>query len=494
MKKFSKILSVILATILLLSVVAIFSSCKNTEGGEETQGSVSTNGGGDQISALDVKDLGGLEINMLWPEMHADGHFIHNELIGSGTAGDVIDGAIATRNLVVETTYNVKINAETQFVSKITKTVRTEGQASESSYHAIATTIAFMTPLAQEGWLTDFNTLEYYDESQEWWNHDLMKDFSIANARYFASGDIIYSDDFYPYCTYVNATVSQDIYGIEEDYYQLVKDKQWTLEKFHELAKIAVNYEADGNPDVWSEADMNGAVVNENFARAAYYSAGKGMISVDKAGYPVWNMTVDYTQPILEKIIGIIHRDNACFNTGIFDDHAGTELSLFTSNKTLFLVEELIISERITKNDQSANFQILPYPLYEENSEYICVLNDATIIGVPVMCNNKDDISLVLSAMSRESINTLTPAFFDTVLTYRYMQDPGSVETLKIILSSTVAPDVATVQDWGGFMSKFKELAFSNSKAFSSYHASNIGTAMGKLEEYSLLLDDYYGK
>ena len=491
MKNFSKILSALLATVLLFSVVVTFSACKkgNTEGTQNT-GSVSTEASG--LSSLEVKDLGGFTLVMLWPEMHTDGHYIHNELTGSDTAGDVIDQAVATRNLIVETTYNVKITSETQFVSTVPKTVRNEAEAGESSYHAIASTIKFMTPIAQEGLLTDFKTLDYYSESQEWWNHDLMKDFAIANARYFASGDIIYSDDFYPYCTYVNTTVSQDIYGIDEDYYQLVKNKQWTLEKFHELAKLAVNPEADGDPDTWSEEDMNGAVVNENFARAAFYSAGKGMLSFDKAGYPVWNMTVDYTQPILEKIIGIIHKDSACFNTGVFDDHAGTELSLFTDNKTLFLVEELIISERITKSEKSANFQILPYPLYDENSDYICVLNDAAVIGIPVMVNNANDISLILSAMSRESINTLTPAFFETVLTYRYMQDPGSVETLEIILSSTVAPDVATVQDWGGFMTKFKELAFSNSTAFSSYYSGNIGKAMGKLEEYNLILDRYY--
>ena len=491
MKSFSKILSALLAAVLLFSVVVTFSACKK-DGGDETQntGNVTTNG--DDLSALEVKDLGGFELLMLWPEMHTDGHFVHNELTGSDTAGDVIDQAVAERNLIVSTNYNVKITSETQFVSTIPKTVRTEAEAGESSYHAIASTIKFMTPIAQEGLLTDFNDLEYYSESQEWWNHELMQDFAIANARYFASGDIIYSDDFYPYCTYVNTTVSQDIYGIDEDYYQLVKDKQWTLEKFHELAKIAVNPEADGNPDVWSEEDMNGAVVNENFARAAYYSAGKGMLSFDKAGYAVWNMTVEYTQPILEKIIGIIHKDSACFNSGVFDDHAIKELELFTNNKTLFLVEELIISERITKSDKSANFQILPYPLYDENSDYICVLNDATILGIPVMVNNADDISLILSAMGRESINTLTPAFFETVLTYRYMQDPGSVETLEIILNSTVAPDVATIQDFGGFMTKFKELAFSNSTAFSSYYSGNIGKAMGSIEEYNQILDRYY--
>ena len=94
--------------------------------------------------------------------------------------------------------------------------------------------------------------------------------------------------------------------------------------------------------------------------------------------------------------------------------------------------------------------------------------------------------------MSRESVNTLTPAFFETVLTYRYMQNPESVETLEVILDSTVAPDIATIKKWGKFMEQFKILAFANSTDFASYHRQNIGKAMGELEAYSVLLDNFY--
>lgn len=318
-----------------------------------------------------------------------------------------------------------------------------------------------------------------------------MQDLSVANARYFASGDIIYSDDFYPYCTFVNKNLSANV-GITVDYHELVKNKEWTLEKFHSFAIQAQDDQVDGDPNTWSDEDINGAVVNENFAKAAYYSAGKGIVDFDAKGYPVWQMTIDHAQTILEKIIGVIHTEKACFNAGQFDDHAVQELRLFTSGKALFLVEELIFAERITKSDASTDFSLLPFPLYDEDSEYVSVLNDSLVISIPVMCNDKEDIGLVLSAMSRESVNTLTPAFFETVLTYRYMQDSQSVETLNVILDSTVAPDIATIKNWGGFREQFKLLAFANSTDFSSYYSSNIGKAMGELENYCVLLDNFY--
>ena len=173
-------------------------------------------------------------------------------------------------------------------------------------------------------------------------------------------------------------------------------------------------------------------------------------------------------------------------------EHPFQDLNPFNSNKTLFLVEELIISERITTTGNAADFQILPFPLYEENAEYICVLNDAAIISIPLMVEDADEICLVLSAMGRESMNTLTPAFFETVLASRYMQDAGSVETLKIILNSTVPLDVASIQDWGGFMTEFKRLAFSNSTDFSSYYTGHISEVNGEIADYIEMLKNYH--
>ena len=498
--KFSKILSVMLAILLLLSFVLVTSSCGKDK--SEGDGSNDSNGVSDvtnadtsketEIPELEVVDLDGKEIIILWPEIHADGHYIHNEIAVTETKGDVIDMAVATRNAIVERRYNVKITAETKFISAIPKDNRTAALNGTTDCDAMVSTIKFMTTNAMEGLLTDYNALEHYDDSHTWWNHRLMEAFSIAGARYFGTGDIIYSDDLYPYCTYVNTAVS-DAARIDVDYYDLVKNKEWTLEKFHSLAKQAQTVtDFTANPDKWADGETAGAVVNENFARAAYYAAGKGLIEFNEQGNPVWQMELSRTQNILERVIGIVHGDQACFNAGQFKNHAEIEVMSFNSNKTLFLVEELIISERITTTGAAADFQILPFPLYEENSEYICVLNDSAIISIPLMVEDADEICLVLSAMSRESMNTVTPAFFETVLASRYMQDAGSVETLKIILDSTVPLDVASVQDWGGFMTEFKRLAFANSTDFSSYYTGHIGEVEGEISNYIEMLKNYH--
>ncbi len=489
MNKLSRFFTTITALVMLLGSLVTLSACKKNNGDEQTTNSVS-NTPESNLTALEVKDLGGAEFKMAWPEVHADGHFLHNELAVTEYGSNQIDVAVYERNQYVTLTYNCKISVDTQFCSTIPKLVRTEGAAGDSSYDVVATNLQFMSPIAYEGYLADFETLEYYDESQEWWNHRLMEDFAVTNQKFFASGDIIYSDDFYPYCICANTKLANDV-GIDDNFFDLVREKKWTLEQFHIYATRA-HEELDGD-GAYTVNDRHGAVVNSNFAKAVYYSSGRGMIKLDAEGYPTWAMDREHAQNVLEKLIKAWHDDDAFWNasntiSGL--NHAQTELKLFNESKALFLAEELIISERIRKSDNGLqDFDILPMPLYEEGGEYICMLNDAVVISVPQMCEGKGNISLLLSAMGRASVNTLTPAFFENVLSYQYMNDENSLEMLQIILSSTVPQDVATINDWGGLMRKFKECAASGNNSFQSFYQSNISVAMNELDDYITLLE-----
>lgn len=495
MKKTLKILSAMLALLMLFSMTAMLSSCSNNGDGEETTnsgGSISTDAA---LSELEVKDMGGRVFKMLWPEyLSNEGHFLYNELGVDGATGSVIEAAVFERNEIVKASYNAEIEVTTMKYSNITSTVRTEYSTGESSYDVIASVIAKMSPIALEGVLADFNELEYYDEAQEWWNHDVMQSLSIVNKRYFGSGDIIYSDDLYPYVVYANTALAENV-QITDNFYELVKNKEWTLEKFHELAKKAVaDLDADGDA-ANSLEDRFGAVDGTSFARALYYSAGKGVISLDKAGYPTWEMTVEHADKVLSKIINIWHSGSAVVDVAQYNNGkdlpAMDIMNMFNSNQMLFMPGDLKAAQAFTSMENAlSDFALLPIPLWDEDSEYVCVMNDAVVLGVPSMAEGQDDISLLLSAMGRESVNTLTPAFFETVLTYRYMKNPESVETLQLILNSVVPRDVADIQGWGGFMAQFSKLAVEGNTNFSSYYGSNISKARAAMDDYMTKLDN----
>lgn len=501
MKKSFRSLSLAIVICMLFSVLTMLNSCVQPENGSNEQNSANTTTDvasvvttpADPLTELEVVDLQEDEINFLWPVVHGDGHFSHNELACSETTGDRIDNAVFSRNSMIESQYNISIVADTLKCSDIATETRAEFKAGETdaAYDAIATNIAFMMPIAIEGILTDFENLEYYSEDQEWWNHKLMSDFSIATQKFFATGDIIYSDDFYPYCVFANPSIATNV-GINDDLFELVKTNEWTLDKMVTFAQQAAE-DLDGTLGHTVD-DKHGMVVNANYAKATYYSSGKKMIRLDAEGYPTWDMDNDSVQSVLDKLNSFWRNSEYVWTAQDKQigelTHAQVELELFNSSKTLFLVEELIFTERISKSEAPINdFIILPLPLYKKGLQYTSMLNDSVVISIPVRVKDKDKSSLVLSAMSRASIDTLTPAFFEIVLKAKYVNDPDSVDMLNIILNSTVPQDVATIQDWGGMMKAFKKFAEEGKESFQSEYKVHITAAMKALDDYITQLE-----
>ena len=492
MKKSIKLLSAMLTLCILLSTAVLLFSCSKDDETDDTApvGTVSTD---ESLSELEVKDFGGREFKMLWPQS-TDGHFAYNELSSDGeNASNIIENAVFERNEIVKASYNATISVEIQKYSAIPKSVETAVKAGLPTYDVAATMIQKLSSIALQGMLVDFNDLKYYDESQEWWNHDLMQSFSIVNERYFASGDVIYSDDLYPYVVYANTALAEQL-QITDNFYELVRNKEWTLEKFHELAVLAVaDLDDDDGEAVSSLDDRYGAVDGASFARALYYSAGKGVISLDKQGYPTWEMTPDYADSVLTKIINVWHTDNAVFDIAGYTtakEQTTVTMNIFNSNRMLFMPGDLKAAQAFTTMDNALeDFALLPIPLWEKDGEYVCVMNEAVVLSIPTTAADTDDISLLLSAMSRESVNTLTPAFFETVLTYRYMKNAESVETLQLILDSVVPRDVADINDWGNIMSSFTALAVEGDTGFASVYQENKQAAMKALDDYITKLD-----
>ena len=484
-----------MALMMLFSISATLSSCnknKEEKQTETTAATVTTGSAEATLEALQVKDLEGRVFRMLWPEyLSAEGHFSHNELaVAEGATGDMIDQAVFTRTESVKLAYNAEIEVETMKFSAIDDTVRQDHAVGAQTYDAVATVIAQMSTVAIEGALKDFNDLTYYGEDQSWWNHDVMQSLSIANRRYFGSGDIIYSDDLYPYVVYANTALASSL-GITENFYEMVKNKEWTLEQFHEFAVLATA-DIDGVPGL-SIGDRFGAVDGTSFSRALYYTAGKGVISLNKQGYPEWQMTKAHADNGLTTIIDALHVDDAVVDVatqlGVSGMKAMDIMNMFNSNQMLFMPGDLKAAQAFTTMENALeDFALLPMPLWDSNSEYICVMNDAVVISVPALAADVDDVGLLLSAMSRESVTTLTPAFFETVLTYRYMKNAESVETLQLILDSVVPRDVADIQGWGSFMSEFSKMAVEGRAEFSSYYDANYGSAMGAMDDYIDLL------
>lgn len=495
-----KITALLLA---LLTLAALCVSCAGPDAPETSTTAAQATTAADKpveteppLPELEVKRYDNEEFLILWPEQHPDGHFMHNEISSDDLNGDVIDSAVFSRNAVVEEKYNIDIVSQTVWCSTIPKNVYASFAVGDTCCDAFCAPIGMITSYAVQGMCADFNEMPYYDESHPWWDHSTMEDYAIARARYFGLGDLIVSDNYYPYSIFVNSDMYLN-YRFEDDVFELVRTGKWTVDKMMELGR-SVPQSLDG---VWDYEDTYGLLINSSMSKALIYAFGKSLVENDADGYPQWVFTVDYAQDAIEKIVHVFHDDNIAYDTG--DElghnipglsHAQTAVKMFSEGQALFYAEELITAERLKAADSGLSFWLLPMPKYsEDQKEYHCVLNDATVVCVPAN-QDLEKCSLILSAMSRASVDTLTPAFYYVVLASRYINDPQSAEMLGTILKSAKAPDIATLLKYGEFPAEIATLAQNGSTDFASVYQRRYRSAENSLAQLRKQIDYYTGK
>jgi hypothetical protein len=59
--------------------------------------------------------------------------------------------------------------------------------------------------------------------------------------------------------------------------------------------------------------------------------------------------------------------------------------------------------------------------------------------------------------MAAKSVGTVTEAYYDKALTYKYMRDEESAKMLDMILASRIY-DLAYIYDWGSLYTQLKSL------------------------------------
>ncbi len=433
---------------------------------------------------LPVADFGGYEFGLLWPEPISGNHFIRNELWVEAENGEVINDSVFKRNLSVEENYNIDIVCDTQSFSAIPGTVSKMVIAGDYAYDAFCTQIAQISPVAMKDEMADFRNMTYWNEDMPWWNYASMNDLSIGGKVFFGTGDIIYSDDFYVYHIMCNLKLIED-YDLENPY-ETVRSGKWTIDKMIEMANgVSEDLNNDGS---YGWEDKYGITLVNSGTKALFYGSGLNVTGKDKDGLPYLTIYSEKTQSVLEKILEVYYIDNMTLNgnkktaTSLGLDHANTTEKCFNENRAIFLVTSLIAAERIRAAEVMMG--LMPMPKYDASQEdYICVLNDMTLLGVPIIAPDLDRTSLILSAMSKESVSTLTPAFFEIVLTEKYLRDTDSVEMLDIIFNTVKVPDLGTTFNYGSIWSGFVDLVVKNSTDFTSFYEKTESKAIADINK-----------
>ena len=486
-----RVLSLVLALVLIMGVLAL-ASCGGNGDGTTTPKPVITGDGKTEatttynpaaalpgeaegpLAGYEDVDFGGYTFTFA-AHINATDSWPDYEVYADEDSGGILDAAIIERNNVMYDNYNCFIEVEDIELNTIGNDFNTN-----SCNVDIGSYKYNMGSKGTSGQYYDFYTLDV-NLNNPWWDQGIVRDGTVDGQLHYMLGAFSLVSFDATWVLFFNKSVQEndpDISGI--DFYQLVYNNEWTLEKFYEIIKKAG--QDDGNSTMETgTGDIFGLVSSDFGPRGLYFGAGQGYtIKTDDAAK---NSTFthafnDAAAEAAEQIVEIYSHD--------YVKTAGysTVYSQITSGLTLFAPETLNKASMFagaTGGTATVQVGVLPHPkLTADQAEYRHTVDNHMIyICVPKTCKDLDRISKFLELYAYHSYHTVYAKYLE-LYKYEYTTDTDTAEMVDIILKSRTF-DLAYYYGWGGNVdSEFRSRILEGENIIST-----LGGELGKAIENS---------
>jgi ABC-type glycerol-3-phosphate transport system substrate-binding protein len=188
---------------------------------------------------------------------------------------------------------------------------------------------------------------------------------SLANRLFFTSGDSVLVNRNATSAMLFNKKLLADL-GLGSPY-EFVRNGQWTIPKFYEMARAAVS-DLDGGGQMTWDAGRFGFLGQPSLAFPMLIGAGVRIVDKDENDLPIWIFESDRTFTAADAIYDLVHSgvawgvDNyrAASDAGggvRFAGASAVERS-FAENRGLFMVTEIMAVETFRRME--TDFGILP--------------------------------------------------------------------------------------------------------------------------------------
>ena len=379
----------------------------------------------------------GEQVNMV--VAGGEGH--KDEFLSESLGGGVVSDAVFERNVAVEEMLSV--NLEFIVENNVIAAVDRDVQSGSCDYEIVDNvTFAACRP-AIAGKYLNLTTLDNIDTSKHYWNqgYNEMSTFTSDNVQYLASGALAISMYRLAFMTLYNRTLFEE-YQIE-DLYQTVMNGKWTLDKQYAMLKDHY-YDKDGDGKT-STGDFFGFVSGDTVSVDPYMvTSDIHMISkAPDTGELVFNKEeVSRVSDLCDKI-QLIYNDASSYIYNGTDDIVASNCVIehFMNENTLMATSLFYKMETNFDRLAEMSYGIAPIPKYDElQKDYHSYVQAAvSSFGISAGVGDPDKqekCAAVLEAMAYHSYLLIRPAYYETVLSDRYMQDPQSMEVLDLIFDT----------------------------------------------------------
>lgn len=476
MSKKIRFLSLFLALLMLTSV---FASC-----GQETDDPAAESGSGTESVSEAVTDpveegltelraevdWGGQDFGILYVNDIA-GYTEEVEAepeSGDETSSGVINDAVFERNTLFEEYCNLNFVLIPTANSAMMGRVQGEVQTATGDFHLITMTTDSTASAATSGYLYNYLDLDI-DYEQEWWDAGTL-DFALDGRVFFMDGPFNIVDDDVTFVFMFNKELRAE-YQIANPY-DTVKAGDWTLEYFNSIISQLATENGDGK---WDENDTYGFSTPGSIGNTFFYGAGLQYVVNDRdmdSPELVLATKMEQALNVLDIARSIVHDNNSSYVAKSGDE--GLSKEIFIQGRSLFYCEAASYL-RALNGTMEREYGVVPVPKYNKEQENYTTWRHSigSTLSMPtsVAKGDMDQFAMVLETYTLLSQKFVRPAYYDTMLTTRNVQDVESSDMLDLIFLHRTY-DMAMYFTNLGFASLFSDAVTSSGDNFSSRYKS----------------------
>ena len=445
-----KLLSLLLAGLLLVGALA---SCATGDQNTDTTAGDTTAASEEETrETLDVPDTryDGEELCFLTRD-HGEWTTLEIFAENQTTDSDNISTAVFERNDRILQTYGVTITEILKETTSQGSALTNEVSAPTGDFLAMIGATSDCASFASKGYLWDLNSdaVEYLDFTKAWWDTNMAEGLSFNDRVYFATGDLLTTDNDATFVLLFNKQLVTDC-GIP-DLYALVENNEWTMQRMYEFEQTAIQ-DKNGDGKLTYNTDVCGLAYTGDVPSAMLIGGGITLCTKDENDYPVYELNVERAQNIadLGKLIFAkdytVDMNNPGDGTGIYEVGQIT----FGGGHALFFGEVMQSVTRMRGYD--VDFGILPYPMYNEQQEgYYSMMHyyASSCVAIPKSVSESKLVMVnsMIEAMAYHAVDTLTEQYYEINLKTKGAKDEQSGPMMDKILSGRVY-DLSYYYNW----------------------------------------------
>ncbi len=433
---FPRLLALVLAGLMLLSVAACATTDENPDPSESsTTGDTNPSDPGDTVAETEAA-------TEYVPDIEKKNYDCDFNIVIGGTfdpdliflteedsTGDSLDTAIYERGVKIEDQLGVTCQFQDagDWIA-YSSTVARSVQAGDDDYQLVLTHVyQGVCDLITNNVLYDIGELEAVNLNAPYWAKDLMDDIQIDGKYLLGYNDMCLSD--------VNIIVFNK--ALQENFqvelpYDLVRDNKWTLDKMTAMASTVAVNNGDG---AWTAEDTYG-ITGWGWVPLISLVTSSDINIVARNADDEYEIAYSWQN---EKMLALIDKVFAMYDAEYswfwkstpadgttVDFSAGTSLFQFMSSRSL-----------TSFRDKDLRFGILPYPLWDEEQESYKTLNWNGLMGVPGSIKNPAMVGEVLELMAYYTA-PVKYAYYENLLSAKLADAPDDVEMLNIIWATQI--------------------------------------------------------